>query len=96
MAMTKLMEEPGERLVEKKVQREDCDEGTGKEVPETAPAGVSGAVLDDHLRRRLVAIDVVGGVVGSGRDWRSRSHEGSFLRSHLRNYWRVHDRNIKG
>ena len=95
MAMAELVEETGERLVKKKVQRDDCDEGTGKEVPETAPAGVSGAARDDHLRRRLVERDMVSGVVG-GRNWRSRPHEGSLLRSHLRNYWRVHDRNIKG
>ena len=73
--------------MKEKMQRHDCKKSADKQVPETAPAGVPGAIQDDSLRGRLVVVDTVGTLIVRGHRGR---HERCLLRRGLTSWCRIH------
>ena len=77
-----------EAMLEKNMQSSDCNEGAGQKVPETTPADVPGAILDDDITGRLVVYDTLCAVVT--RRWLRWRHERSLFGRDLTSCWRLH------
>ena len=81
------LDKPEQVAVKEKMQRHDCKKSADKQVPETAPAGVPGAIRDDGLRERLIVVDAVGSLVVHGH---RRRHERCLFQCDLTSWCGIH------